>query len=63
MDFMFNVHNMVYLFIYSVYIFCFMGQAMIEVLVILAGIIGSCFMALSIYLTIESFIERKDMKE
>ena len=36
---------------------------MIEVLMILVGIIGSCFMALSIYLTIESFIERKDMKE
>lgn len=35
---------------------------MIEILIILAGIIGSCFMALSMYLTIESFIERKDLK-
>lgn len=36
---------------------------MIEVLIILVGIFGSCLIALSIYLTIESFIERKELKE
>ena len=62
MDFMLYVHLLVRLFVHSVHIFCFMGKALTELLIIFSGILGALLMSLAIYLTIESFIERKDLK-
>jgi len=39
-----------------------MGKTLTEFLIIFSGIIGALLMSLAIYLTIESFIERKDLK-